>query len=102
MTEVRHKLTEKQYSSYTAARQRAIETTQLAQAAREQLQLVADLLLDFYGVNSQSRTTIDDATKELVVTPPEAAPVDSKPAAKSPSKRRVVAAVAAPAVPAAP
>lgn len=78
MAEVRHKLTDKQYTLYTEARRGAAEKQAVAEAARQQLAVTAELILDFYKVDAQSRVTVDDATKELVVT------VDAPPATEAP------------------
>lgn len=82
MAETHYKLSDKQYTLYADARRAATERQAAFESARQQLALIAELLLDFYKIDPQARATVDDATKELVVVLPEPPAAESSPKPK--------------------
>lgn len=86
--EIRHKLTDKQYQLYSDARKQATEVGRQFEAARQQLAIAAELILDFYKVDLNAQTSVDDATRELVVVPRAEAAAPAAPAAPAPKRVR--------------
>lgn len=79
MAETRHKLSTKQYTHYTAARQRVIQAKNDFDAAQVNFATVSELIMDHFDIPVETPARIDDQTKELVVGSPEPANQEAKP-----------------------